>query len=111
MNDLITIYAGSEKQKFSIHAHMLRQIPWFRTCLDAGMRETQESTISLPEDNAVFISHLLHWTHYHKFQFDLPELARSAALFDDYNMYREMFATYNEASEIVVGVYLLGKKC
>lgn len=56
-----------------MHTHVLRHVKWFRTCLDAGMQETQENTVRLPEDRPYAVSELIDWLYHGRFQTNLND--------------------------------------
>ncbi|ETI25023.1 hypothetical protein G647_04393 [Cladophialophora carrionii CBS 160.54] len=66
MSDIITVIVGPEARKFQLHESLLvSQSPFFRKCLQSGMKEQEEKTVVLPEDDWTTFSILagLLYTH------------------------------------------------
>lgn len=74
--DTTTILVGPYEQKFIAHTCFLREIPFFRGCLDAKMQESAEGLVRLPEDDPEVFSQILSWTYGAKFNNDLVAIAK-----------------------------------
>lgn len=75
---VITVLVGANERQFLIHTHMLRRVPFFRACLDAPMKESQEGLVRLPEDNPEAFAELAYWIYHGKLEQDLGSMADAA---------------------------------
>ena len=71
---LTTVVVGSQLTKFLVHTSKLREIPFFRACLDAPMKESAEGIVNLPEDDPAAFSEILDWLYQKKFDVDLSKI-------------------------------------
>lgn len=81
--NIITILVGPNTRKFFVHNHILRQVPFFRGCLDAPMKESQEGVVRLRDDDPDAFQELACWIYNAKFERDLEDDSSSTFLDDD----------------------------
>ncbi|TGO15881.1 hypothetical protein BTUL_0034g00020 [Botrytis tulipae] len=64
-NELVTITIGKEKQKFTLHKQLLcESVEYFRAAFSAGgFRESQNSSMDMPEDNPEAFELFIHWLY------------------------------------------------
>lgn len=64
-NELVTITIGKEKQKFTLHKRLLcESVEYFRAAFSAGgFRESQNSSMDMPEDNPEAFELFIHWLY------------------------------------------------
>lgn len=72
--EFTTILVGPEQRKFIVHTSKLREIPFFRACLDVPMRESLEGVVKMPEDDPAAFSEVVDWIYHKKFEVDLPKI-------------------------------------
>ncbi|THV48588.1 hypothetical protein BGAL_0239g00100 [Botrytis galanthina] len=62
-NELVTITIGKEKQKFTLHKRLLcESVEYFRAAF-SGFRESQSSSMDMPEDNPEAFELFIHWLY------------------------------------------------
>ena len=71
---LTTVVVGSQLTKFLIHTSKLREIPFFRACLDVPMKESAYGVVKLPEDDPAAFSEVVDWLYHKKFEVDLAKV-------------------------------------
>jgi hypothetical protein len=76
--DKVTIVRVGKDMKgskdFFIHTHCLKEIRFFRACLDSGMKESTSGIVQLPEDNPVAFGVVVHWLYRGELSWDLEDL-------------------------------------
>lgn len=75
---LTKVLVGPDEKPYLVHSHILRKVPFFRGCLDAGMIERAEGVVKLPEDNPKAFSHVVHWLYHGKLPVDLVAMIEDA---------------------------------
>jgi hypothetical protein len=74
-NDLVTVIVGKEPARnFTAHASVLKRIDFFKGCLNANMKESEERIVRLPEDSPDVFNDLLYWAYHGKFEVDIQAL-------------------------------------
>lgn len=101
-NDQISILVGPSEYKLTVHAHIIRKIPFFRGCLDAPMIERETRVVRMLEDDPEAVEGLVHWAYTGKLEYDLQQERKKHA--SDSSM-RRSFTSRS------VQLYALAKKC
>lgn len=99
-----TVLVGATERKFLIHTNMLRRVPFFRACLDAPMKESQEGVVRLPEDDPAAFAEVAYWIYHGKLEQDLESMAQAKL---------QKSSSTNLSADIVelrLKTYLLAKK-
>jgi hypothetical protein len=70
----VAIYVGPKKTKFNLHENLLcDKSEYFKTAFRSGFKETQEKTLSIPEDSVDTFEYLVNFFYSPKFTLQPPE--------------------------------------
>ncbi|KAJ9604098.1 hypothetical protein H2200_011621 [Cladophialophora chaetospira] len=61
--NIIIVNVGKEKIRHVLHESILIQCPFFKKCLESGMREQHEKVINLPADDPEIFSIIVEWLY------------------------------------------------
>lgn len=107
-HDTIVLVVGPANKEFTVHAHFLRRVPFFRACLDNPMKEAIERVIELPEDKPKVVQEMIHWLYYGTLEHDYCSVAEKAKAFAASSPERE----HSRAVEhVMVCLWIFAKKC
>lgn len=73
--EFIEVLVGADECKFIVHTHILRRVPFFRGCLDAPMKESQEGVVRLPEADADAFRQVVHWLYHGRLGYEMKAVA------------------------------------
>lgn len=108
---LVIILVGPQEHRFAVHAHVLRKVPFFRGCLDSGMKESGEGVIRMPEDLPRSVEFMIYWLYHEKLEHDLNYVAKAwTEAHEDDPRALQKDAEHNQLVKDYVSLYEFAKK-